>query len=103
MLVRNFRAPKGGEADLVVRHEGVLCFVEVKTRREGTRYRPSTAVNRKKRQLLRKASRAYLGMLPDPSMPVRFDIVEILLADGQSPKINWIKQAFGDEEEVSRR
>jgi Holliday junction resolvase-like predicted endonuclease len=54
ILYRNFRAPHGGEIDLVCRdkryHE--LVFVEVKTRSSEDFGRPLAAVDRKKRRLI---------------------------------------------------
>lgn len=98
ILVRNFRAPRGGEADLVIRSENALVFVEVKTRSTGSKYKPSAAVDAKKRQLLRRAARAYLGMLEDADMPVRFDIIEVIVDESRKPDVNWLRNAFSDLE-----
>ena len=49
VLYRNFRAPKGGEVDLVCRDGDTLVFAEVKTRTSLRYGRPAEAVNKKNR------------------------------------------------------
>ncbi len=80
LLYRNFRAPGGGEVDLVCRDcpQGVLVFVEVKTRRSEARGRPADAVNRGKQALISRGALAWLRLLDYPEIPIRFDIVEVL-------------------------
>ena len=51
-LYRNFRAPKGGEVDIVCRDGDFLVFVEVKTRRSVEFGRPVRAVNQGKQLLI---------------------------------------------------
>src|SRR3954465_4892373 len=53
VLYRNFRAPHGGEVDLVCRdkREATLVFVEVKTRRSTDFGEPGEAVNLSKQKL----------------------------------------------------
>ncbi len=95
LLLRNFRSPRGGEVDLVLRDGGTLVFVEVKTR-TSTRYgRPIEAVDARKRRLIERGARAWLRQLPsDLAVPVRFDVVEVMLADGGTPEINWVRNVF---------
>jgi putative endonuclease len=94
VLYRNFRAPKGGEVDIVAREEKVLCFVEVKTRtREGVG-RPLDAVDREKQRLIERGANHWLKLLQTRDLPWRFDVVEIILLDGQPPKVTWVKNAF---------
>ena len=54
ILFRNFRAPHGGEVDIVCRdrRHDELVFVEVKTRSSEEFGRPLDAVDRKKRRLI---------------------------------------------------
>ena len=44
----NYRAPRGGEVDIVVRHGQVLAFVEVKTRTSTAFVRPAAVVTHDK-------------------------------------------------------
>ena len=103
MIYRNFRAPGGGEVDLVARERNVLLFVEVKTRTGEGHGRPLEAVNREKRDLIRRGAREWLRLLGTRQIPWRFDVVEVLLTDGEKPTVNWVRNAFGTEERRSGR
>ena len=62
----------------------MLVFVEVKAR-SSEPARPAAAVNvAKQRRIV--AAREYVRMLPDSKMPIRFDIVEVLLDEGRVGK-----------------
>ena len=80
-----------GELDIVAWDGGTLCFVEVKTRR-GTVGRVAPGENvtpAKQRQIARLAS-AYLGRASlgdDDSLSVRFDVVTVILAHGESGRV----------------
>ena len=63
ILYRNFRAPKGGEVDIVARDGEVLSFVEVKTRTSEEFGRPLDAVNRKKQKLIERGANEWLRLL----------------------------------------
>ena len=95
ILYRNFRAPHGGEVDLVCRDRtcDTLAFVEVKTRRSEAFGTPAEAVNREKQTLIARGAMAWLRLLDDPEINYRFDIVEIVLADS-GPEIRLVKNAF---------
>ena len=95
ILHRNFRAPRGGEVDLVCRHGKVLVFVEVKTRAARSELsRPADAVNLEKQALVSRGAVAWLRMLGQPDVPFRFDIVEVILPPGGKPEIERIEAAF---------
>ena len=93
VLYRNFRAPHGGEVDLVCRHGETLVFVEVKTRRTALHGRPGAAVNLRKQRLIARGALAWLRMLQYPTVPFRFDIVEVVLTP-QTLSIEIITDAF---------
>lgn len=94
LLYRNFRAPKGGEVDLICRDGEVLVFAEVKTRTTLQYGRPAEAVNKKKQLLIVRGALEWLRLLDHPDVLFRFDIVEVVLTDGQVPEIHLIKNAF---------
>ncbi len=95
VLYRNFQPRHGGEIDIVFRDGPTLVFGEVKTRSTRSEYRPKSAVDEKKRQLMRRGARAWLRMLDSPQrVPFRFDIFEVWLIRGARPKINQIERAF---------
>ncbi len=93
MLYRNFRAPHGGEVDLVCRDGDTLVFVEVKTRRSEAFGAPAEAVTASKQHLIARGAPAWLKLLGHPSIFYRFDIAEVL-AVGHRFEVNVIKNAF---------
>lgn len=94
ILHRNFRAPKGGELDLVCREGDTLVFAEVKTRTSLRFGRPVEAVNKKKQMLIVRGALEWLRLLDHPDLLFRFDVVEVLLRDGEVAQINLIRNAF---------
>lgn len=94
VLYRNFRAPGGGEVDIVARDGEVLSFVEVKTRRSEKYGRPLNAVDREKEKLIERGADAWLGLLGTRGIPWRFDVVEVILQEGELPQVNVVKDAF---------
>lgn len=92
ILRKNFRAPHGGEVDLVCRHGKELVFVEVKTRSSEDFGRPFEAVNQKKRRLIIRGAMKWLRMLDMPDITFRFDIVEVVTFP--SAEVRIIENAF---------
>jgi putative endonuclease len=94
VLRRNFRAPHGGEVDLVCRdrRHNELVFVEVKTRRSEHFGRPADAVDRKKRSLIIRGAMKWLHMLGMPDITYRFDIVEVVV--GPPLEVRHLENAF---------
>ena len=94
ILFQNYRAPHGGEVDIVCRHGKMLAFVEVKTRRSGGLGRPADAVTKDKERLIMRGAQHWLKLLDKPDTPVRCDVVEVILQDGVVPQINVIESVF---------
>lgn len=95
ILYRNFRAPGGGEVDIVCRKGDLLTFVEVKTRTSVQFGRPGDAVNAEKEKLILRGAKTWLRMLHDAgTIPTRCDVVEIILTEGKTPEITVIEGAF---------
>jgi putative endonuclease len=92
-LAANYRS-KRGEIDLVFRDSGILVFVEVKTRSAGAWTRPAAAVNARKRRLLSLAALDYLREIKHPQVSLRFDVVEVLLADGRVAEVRHLPNTF---------
>ena len=93
VLYRNYRPPNGGEIDLVCREKKTLVFVEVKTRAAGSLGRPADAVDSAKEEALIRGGQAWLRLLGYPDVPVRIDIVEIILGAGR-PAITLTRDAL---------
>lgn len=92
-LIANFRSTRG-EIDLVFRDEDCLAFIEVKTRSSEAWTRPAAAVNARKKRLLSQAAMDYLRLLKDPRVKLRFDIVEVLLTDGEVREVRHLPNTF---------
>jgi putative endonuclease len=92
-LTANFRSARG-EIDLIFRDGDCLAFVEVKTRSSEDWARPAAAVNAGRRRRLSQCALDYLRLLKNPEVKIRFDIVEILLADGEVREIRHLPDTF---------
>ena len=92
-LTANFRS-KRGEIDLVFRDGDCLAFIEVKTRSSEDWTRPAAAVNAVRRRRLSRTALDYLRLLKNPPVKIRFDIVEVLLMDGEIHEVRHLPNAF---------
>jgi putative endonuclease len=92
-LAANFRSARG-EIDLIFRDGDCLVFLEVKTRSSEAWTRPAAAVDARKRRLLSQTALDYLRLLKNPEVKIRFDIVEVLLADGDVREIRHLPNTF---------
>ena len=92
-LAANFRSDRG-EIDLIFRDEDCLAFIEVKTRSSEDWTRPAAAVNAERRRRLSRAALDYLRLLKNPRVKIRFDIVEVLLAEGKVREVRHLPNTF---------
>lgn len=93
ILALKYRA-RPGEVDIVAAWDGTLVFVEVKTRRGGAYGTPAEAVTSRKQGKIIAAAQCYMKQHGLYDRPVRFDVIEVLIAGGRA-KINHIENAFG--------
>jgi putative endonuclease len=84
---------RAGEIDIVARDGGCLVFVEVKARRHTECGTPAEAVTARKQRRIIAMARDFLARSPSDATSCRFDVVAILLTDGQ-PSIEIIRNAF---------
>ena len=97
ILEQNYRYERA-EVDLVclgpdeMRPE--LVFVEVKTRSSLEYGAPEDAITDEKQAHITRAARAYLYERRLEGVPVRFDVVSILLNQGAPPTIKHFEDAF---------
>jgi putative endonuclease len=94
VLYRNFRGARGGEVDIVCRDGDTLVFVEVKTRTREDFGRPADAINAAKQKLIARGALAWLQLLDNPDILVRFDVVEVMIGDDGEPRMEIIRDAF---------
>jgi putative endonuclease len=92
-LAANFRSPRG-EIDLVFSDGDCLAFVEVKTRSSEEWVRPAATVDAGQRRRISLAALDYLRLIKNPEIKIRFDIVEVLLADGKIREVRHLPNAF---------
>jgi putative endonuclease len=69
-------------------------FVEVKTRSGENFGRPIEAVDREKRKRISRGALAWLRMLDNPDILFRFDVVEVIMAGNEKPRVEVIRNAF---------
>jgi len=94
VLYRNFRAPRGGEIDIIFRDGETLVFGEVKTRTSEDFGRPAAAVDAEKQGLIIRGANAWLRELNLPEVLFRFDVIEVTLLEKELPKIHVVEGAF---------
>ena len=92
-LTANFRSNRG-EMDLIFRDDDCLVFAEVKTRSSEEWTRPARAVDAARRRRLLQCALDYLRLAKNPPVKIRFDIVEVLLADGEVREIRHLPNTF---------
>lgn len=83
-----------GEMDIIAEKDGVVCFVEVKTRNEKTEIRPMEAVDAGKRERLEMTAKNFLSFIKSDAR-ARFDVCEVYVDDNNAlAGINYIENAF---------
>ena len=98
ILDRNYRFQRA-EIDLVCfepseEGQGEIVFAEVKTRSGLGFGRPEEAVSEQKRRYIVRAAQAYLHERRLEKSVCRFDVISIVLGDGDEPAIEHFKRAF---------
>jgi putative endonuclease len=95
----NYRFERN-EVDLVCfdpharKGKGELVFVEVKTRSSLGFGSPEEAVDEEKKTRIVKVAKAYLYERQLEGSPARFDVVAVVLQQGQGPEVTHYPDAF---------
>ena len=93
ILKKNYQT-KLGEIDILAKKDNALIIVEVKASKyEGKFGPPEHRVTLQKQRKLKKLAEALLQRYKMESTDVRFDVVAVLLGDGD-PQISIIENAF---------
>lgn len=93
-IARNVRS-RLGEIDLVMRdQDGVLVFIEVKTRLDERFQQVEAAITTTKMHRLRNAIHWFIRSRRLPDMPIRCDVVAVVLGKKGRPQIRHYPNAF---------
>lgn len=95
ILARNVYLP-GGELDIVAQHGGTLVFVEVRSRRAGSRFSAAASIDRRKREHLQRAAAEYLRREGLSCKRCRFDVV-VLSRGREGWRLRLYPSAFVDD------
>ncbi len=90
ILERNWRHGRHGELDLVAQQDGLIVFVEVKTRQYLDPGAALAAVDQRKLNRLLWLGNAWLAQ-HGRGRPCRFDVVGVQLRPGREPLFAWLK------------
>ena len=94
IIERNIRLPEG-EIDIIAIHDKSLIIIEVKTRRDNRFGEGYQAVNAKKQKKLRLLALSYLQTHIEYRLPIRFDVVSLLVApSGELRELKHFPRAF---------
>lgn len=93
ILHRNYRV-RNGELDIVAMQDGVLVFLEVKTRTSNAFGLPEEAVNHRKQKRLRLLASEYLRRERPNTRGMRFDVISVAMNAGIITELRHIVNAF---------
>lgn len=93
ILEMNWTCPPG-EADIIALDGDALVFVEVKTRTNINKGFPVEAVDERKRSKYEKIAAWYLRDYDQVDIPVRFDVVDLLVVAEDRALVRHYKNAF---------
>lgn len=94
IINRNYHS-RFGEIDIIAKKEKYIIFIEVKTRRKGSKFTAFEAVDIFKQKKIIKTAMIYLSENDEQLQP-RFDVISILFCGkfGEIKEVNHIKNAF---------
>ena len=94
ILEMNWECP-AGEADIIARDVDTVVFVEVKTRRSIEKGFPAERVDAEKRSRYEKIAMWYLRNYEFLDVPVRFDVVSLVVCEEDRAMVRHYVNAFG--------
>lgn len=92
ILEKNYRI-RSAEIDLIAERDGLIAFIEVKTRRSERYGRPAEAVTLRKQQKIISAAGKFMQGAEYVGRACRFDVIEVFKSRGEWC-INHIENAF---------
>lgn len=95
IIRQNWRC-RSGEIDIIASCEGLLVFVEVRSRSGAAQYgTPQESVDMRKMQQVRSTASVYLQMTGETELQIRFDVIAVMLDQaGEIVSVNHIVNAF---------
>lgn len=96
ILARNFRCYHVGEIDIIAKKDGIISFIEVKTRTNFRYGMPIESVTLTKQRKIHRCAEYYLqsvGII-DQFPVLSFDVVEITLESTAEIKLRHIPHCF---------
>lgn len=96
ILERNWKCP-AGEADIIARDGESVVFIEVKTRTTIHMGFPAEAVDAEKRSRYEKIAAWYLKDCAVCDVPVRFDVIALMVLGNDRAFMKHYVNAFGAE------
>ena len=103
LVAANFTLPVGrnlrgavvnAELDLIAYDQQTLCFIEVKTRASDWFAPPQANVDLRKRHQIARAARAYRELFELEDQSYRFDVVTVVLAAPEPPRVDLLRNYF---------
>lgn len=93
IAAKNVRTPKG-EIDLIAQKEGLLVFVEVKTRSHNLGGYPEEAVTEAKLEHMNNSAEWYIQEHAENEDNWRIDVISVTgKLNSQNPQIEWFEDA----------
>lgn len=93
LLEKNFRT-RFGEIDIIARKQGVVVFIEIKTRRDTSFGFPEEAVDARKQAKMIRCAQAYLQARGMEERPVRFDVLSVLWDGKHEPQFSLLEDTI---------
>lgn len=92
ILDGNYRT-RFGEIDIIAEKKGIIAFVEVKMRSEGSIASPKEFVDSGKQKRIIAAAAQYITNFKIKSQP-RFDVIEVFCANNEIKSFKHLENAF---------
>jgi putative endonuclease len=86
ILTRNWRSPYG-EIDLIATQDGVVTFVEVKTRASKSLGPPEISITSRKGEHMRDTAEYYIQQHPELINDWRIDVITVQIQAGNLPPL----------------
>lgn len=94
IVERNWRLGKRGEIDIVAEKDGILSFVEVKTRSSEDTDQGFEAISKSKRRKIIMLARCYLAISSPWDQPATLDVILVNCTDVNEDQVMHVPDAF---------